>query len=39
MNLVETIKGLQKYVQIYKFDNERLMRDKEKQDDFNVKLM
>jgi hypothetical protein len=39
MNLVETIKGLQKYVQSYKVDNERLMRAKEQQGDFNVKLM
>jgi hypothetical protein len=37
--LVETIKGLQKYVQIYKVDNERLMKAKEKQDDFNIKLV
>jgi hypothetical protein len=37
--LVETIKGLQKYVQSYKFDNERIMKSKEHQDDFNVKLM
>jgi hypothetical protein len=29
MNLVETIKGLQKDVQTYKDDNERLMRAKE----------
>jgi hypothetical protein len=28
MNLVETIKLLQKDVQSYKFDNERLMRPK-----------
>jgi hypothetical protein len=39
MNLVETIKGLQKDVQNYKVDNERLIRVEEKQDDFNVKLM
>jgi hypothetical protein len=39
INLVETIKGLQKYVQIYKVDNERLMKAKEQQDDFNIKLM
>jgi hypothetical protein len=39
INLVETIKGLQKYVQSYKVDNERLMKAKEQQDDFNVKLM
>jgi hypothetical protein len=29
INLVETIKGLQKYVQIYKDDNERLIKSKE----------
>jgi hypothetical protein len=29
MNLVETIKSLQRDVHIYKFDNERLMEDKE----------
>jgi hypothetical protein len=39
MNLVETVKVLHKYVQSYKSDNERLMRAKERQDDFNVKLM
>jgi uncharacterized protein YoxC len=39
MNLVETIKGLQKDVQRYKVDNERLMKSKEKRDDFNIKLM
>jgi hypothetical protein len=38
-NSVETIKGLQKDAQSYKVDNERLMRSKEQQDDFNVKLM
>jgi hypothetical protein len=37
--LVETIKGLQKNVQSYKDDNERLIKSKEKQDDFNFKLM
>jgi hypothetical protein len=37
--LVETIKGLQKDVQIYKVDNERLMKAKEQQGDFNIKLM
>jgi hypothetical protein len=31
MNLVETIQILQKDVQIYKVDNERLMKSKEKQ--------
>jgi hypothetical protein len=39
MNLVETIKGLQKDVQSYKSNNERLMRAKKQQDEFNVKLM
>jgi hypothetical protein len=39
MNLLETIKGLQKDVQSYKDDNERLMKSKEQQDDFNVKLI
>jgi hypothetical protein len=37
--LVETIKGLQKDVQSYKVDNERLMKAKEQQDGFNIKLM
>jgi len=39
MNLVETIKSLQKYVQSYKDDNERLMKSKEQQEGFNIKLM
>jgi hypothetical protein len=39
MNLVETIKSLQKDVQSYKVDNERLMKSKEKQDGFNIKLL
>jgi hypothetical protein len=39
MNLVETIKSLQKDVQSYKDDNERLMKSKEKQEGFNIKLM
>jgi hypothetical protein len=30
---------MQKYVHIYKFDNERNMRAKEQQDDFNVELI
>jgi hypothetical protein len=37
--LVEAIKGLEKYIQIYKVDNERLMKAKEKHDGFNVKSM
>jgi len=39
IKLVETIKGLQKYVQSYKVDNKKLMKAKEQQDDFNIKLM
>jgi hypothetical protein len=39
LNLVKTIKGLQKDVQSYNADKERLMKAKEQQDDFNVKLM
>jgi hypothetical protein len=39
MNMVETIKNLQKDVQSHKDDNERLMKAKEKQDEFNMKLM
>jgi 50S ribosomal subunit-associated GTPase HflX len=39
MNLVETIKSLQKNVQNYKADNESLMKSKEQQEGFNIKLM
>jgi hypothetical protein len=39
MNMVETIKNLQKDVQSHKDDNESLMRAKEKQEEFNMKLM
>jgi hypothetical protein len=39
MNMVETIKNLQKDVQIHKYDNERLIRAKEQQEDFNMNLM
>jgi hypothetical protein len=39
MNWIETVKVLQKDVQSYKDGNERLMRAKAQQDDFNVKLM
>ena len=39
MNLVETIKSLQKDVQSYKTDNESLMKDKEKKEGFNIKLV
>jgi hypothetical protein len=36
---VETIKNLQKNVQSYKVDNKKLMKSKEQQEDFNIKLM
>jgi predicted RNase H-like nuclease (RuvC/YqgF family) len=39
INMVETIKNLQKDVQSHKADNERLMTAKEQQDDFNMNLM
>jgi hypothetical protein len=39
MKLVETIKLLQKDFQSYKHDNERLMKAKEQQEDYNIKLM
>jgi hypothetical protein len=39
MNLVETIKSLKKDVKSYKVDNERLMKSKEQQDGFNIKLL
>ena len=39
MNMVETNKNLQKDVKSHKDDNERLMRAKEQQGDFNMKLM
>jgi hypothetical protein len=39
MNLVETIKSLQRDVLIHKADNESLMKAKEHQEDFNIKLM
>ena len=39
INMAETIKNLQKDVQIHKDDNEILMRDKEQQDDFKMKLL
>jgi hypothetical protein len=39
MNLVETIKSLQRDVLSHKVDNERLMRAKEQQKNFNIKLM
>jgi hypothetical protein len=39
MNMVEAIRNLQKDVQSHKDDNERIMRAKEKYEDFNMKLM
>jgi hypothetical protein len=39
MNMTKTIKNLQKDVQSHKVDNERLMKAKEKKDDFNMKLL
>jgi hypothetical protein len=39
MNMEETIKFLKKDVQIYKYDNERLLKAKEQQEKFNIKLM
>jgi len=39
MNLMETIKNLQKYGQSHKEDIERLITTKEKQDEFNIKLL
>jgi hypothetical protein len=39
MNMVETIKNLQKDVQSHRDDNESLMRDKEQQEDLKMKLL
>ena len=39
MNMDETIKNLQKDVQSHKADNERLMKAKLQQDEFNTKLL
>jgi hypothetical protein len=39
MNLVETIKNFQNDIQSYKVDNDRLMKAKEEQDGFNIKLL
>jgi hypothetical protein len=39
INLVETIRKLQKYVESHKDDNERLMKAKEQQEYFNMNLM
>jgi hypothetical protein len=39
MNMANTIKNLQKEFQIHTDDNERLMRYKDKHDDFKINLM
>jgi hypothetical protein len=39
MNFVETIKSLQRDVQSYKVDNERIMKAKEQQYSFNTKML
>jgi len=39
MNFVNTIKVLKKDVQIYKFDNDRIMKSKEEKDGLNIKLI
>ena len=39
INMVETIKNLQKDFQRHKDDNERIMKDKGQQEGFNMKLM
>jgi len=39
INMVETIRNLQKDVQSHKVDNERLMKAKENKEDFNMKLI
>jgi hypothetical protein len=39
INMVDTITNLEKDVQSHKYDNERIMRAKEQQDDFNMNLM
>jgi hypothetical protein len=39
LNLVETIKNLKKDVQIHQANNERLMKSKEQQEEFNMNLM
>jgi hypothetical protein len=39
MNMVETIRKLQKDVQSHKSNNEMLMKSKEQQEDFNMKLI
>jgi hypothetical protein len=39
MNMADTIKNLQKDVQSHKANNERIMKAKEQQEDFNMKLL
>jgi hypothetical protein len=39
MNMAETIKNLQMDVQIHKYDNERIMKSKEQEVDFNMNLL
>jgi hypothetical protein len=39
MNMVETIKNLQKDVQSHNVYNKRLMKSKEEQEELNIKLM
>jgi hypothetical protein len=39
INLAETLRKLQTYVQSHKDNNDRLMKAKEQQEDFNMKLM
>ena len=39
VSMMKIIKNLRKYVQIHQVDNKRLMRAKEQQGDFNMKLM
>jgi hypothetical protein len=39
MNFVKTIRSLQKDIQSYKVDNDRIMKSKEEQDGFNIKLL
>jgi hemerythrin len=38
-NMKKIIKNLQKYVQTHRADNEKLMKAREQQGEFNVKLM
>jgi len=39
INLVDTLKSLQRDVQSYKDNNERLMKAKDQQDGFNIKML